>query len=97
MSRLRRLSMQEWIWVREAISQLCSCHSVSDQDEDYRSVAWTAFFIAFRRFHPISSPNFWPYAYRKINAALVREKWERQDRVYCFPSAPARPSGASGR
>ena len=97
MSRLRRLSMQEWIWVRETISQLCSCHSVSDQDEDYRSVAWTAFFIAFRRFHPISSPNFWPYAYRKINAALVREKRERQDRVYCFPSAPARPSGASGR
>lgn len=79
--------------MQEVIRQLCACHNVSDRDEDYRSVAWTAFFTAYRRFRSISSPDFWPYAYEQISIALIAEKRVRQDRVYRILSlnAPAAP------
>lgn len=82
MKLLRRLSRQEYFWVQEAIRQLCACHNVSDRDEDYHSVAWTAFFTAYRRFHSISSPDFWPYAYKQIGIALIAEKRVRHERMY---------------
>lgn len=89
MKRLRRLSRREYFWVQEAIRQLCACYNVSDRDEDYRSVAWTAFFTAYRRFHSISSPDFWPYAYEQIRIALIAEKSVRHDRVYRLVSLNA--------
>lgn len=93
MRRLRRLSRRERLWVQEAIDQLCAYHRVSDRDEDYRSVAWTAFFGAYRRFYAVSSPDFWPYAYEQISAALAVEKRIRQDWVYRILSlhVPAAP------
>lgn len=93
MKRSRRLSRQECFWVKEVIRQLCDRHNVSDRDEDYRSVAWAAFFTAFRRFRPISSPDFWPYAYEQISIALMAEKSARHDRVYRLLSlqAPVAP------
>lgn len=93
MKRSRCLSRQEYFWVREAICRLCICHNVSDRDEDYLSVAWAAFFTAYRCFHSISSPDFWPYAYKQISIALIAEKRVRYDRVYRLLSlnAPAAP------
>lgn len=90
MRRPRCLSCQERLWVDNAIGQLCIQHGVSDRDEDYRSTGWTAFLAAYRNFRPISSPDFWPYAYGQISAALVAEKRIRQDRVYKLLSLPAR-------
>lgn len=92
MRRPRCLSCQERLWVDNAIGQLCIQHGVSDRDEDYRSTGWTAFLAAYRNFRPISSPDFWPYAYGQISAALVAEKRIRQDRVYKLLSLWTRPS-----
>lgn len=89
MRRPRCLSCQERLWVDNAIGQLCIYHGVSDRDEDYRSAGWTAFLAAYRNFRPISSPDFWPYAYGQISAALVAEKRIRQDRVYKLLSLDA--------
>jgi len=89
MRRPRCLSCQERLWVDNAIGQLCIQHGVSDRDEDYRSTGWTAFLAAYRNFRPISSPDFWPYAYGQISAALVAEKRIRQDRVYKLLSLDA--------
>ena len=93
MKRLRRLSRQEYFWVKEAIHQLCICKKINYPDEDYYSVAWTAFFTAYPRFHSISSPDFWFYAYEQIGNALIAEKRIRHDRVYKLLSldAPATP------
>lgn len=96
MRRPRRLSRQEFLWVREAISQLCAAHRVSDRDEDYCAAAWAAFFAAYRRFRPISSPDFWPYAYGQIDAALRTEKELRYERVYRLLSLDAPVADDSG-
>lgn len=48
---------------------------------------------AYRRFYAVSSPDFWPYAYEQISAALAVEKRIRQDWVYRILSlhVPAAP------
>ena len=93
MRHIRRLSRQEQLWVEEIICQLCTCHGVSVRDEEYRSIAWAAFFTAFRQFRPLSSPDFWPYVYGQIGSAILAEKQLRQDRVYRLLSldVPAAP------
>ncbi len=78
----RRLSRRDCLLVEETIRQFCALRGVSARDEDYRSVAWTAFLTAFRRFRPISSPDFWPYAYSQMEAAILAEKRFRQERLY---------------
>lgn len=89
MKRPRHLSSLECLWVEEAIRQLCDFHSVSDRDEDYCSAAWVAFLTAFCQFQPISSPDFWPYAYEQIGSALLTEKRARHQRLYGLLSLDA--------
>ncbi len=93
MNRARRLTSQDRRDVKRVISQRCIRHGVSAHDEDYRSIGWTTFLTAFRRFHAVSSPDFWPYACRQISAAIFAEKQVRQDRMYHLLSlhAPAAP------
>ena len=88
------LSRQESLWVEEIIRQLCALHNVRALDEDYHAAAWAAFWSAFCNFYNISSPDFWPYAYRQINTALRREKQRRSEQIYRLLSldAPAAPN-----
>ena len=92
MRRPRHLSRLELCWVENVIRQLCARNNISDRDDDYRSAALTAFFTAFRRFRPITSPRFWPYACKQINAALLMEKKARSERLYRLLSLDA-PAG----